>query len=107
MAYMKKASTIYGRGFFTWWRGDDWFRTNSPDTRATLGVVRKDSGVWAFAAAPPTHHSVQISNQRIRPLGFSCKQRLHDSPDNSCGKVPRMDGLCMTQVELAERWRIS
>jgi hypothetical protein len=53
------------------------------------------------------HHSVQISNRINSPLGFSSKQRLHDSPDNSCGKMQRMDGRCMTQTELAERWRIS
>jgi len=50
---------------------------------------------------------VQISNRINSPLGFSGKQRLHDSPDNSYGKMQRMDGRCMTQTELAERWRIS
>lgn len=55
----------------------------------------------------PSHHSVQISNRINSPLGFSGKQRLHDSPENSRGKVQNMDGRCMTQTELAERWQIS
>jgi len=52
------------------------------------------------------HHLVQLSDWRSSPLGFSGKQRLHDSPDNSSGKMQRRDGRCMTQTELAERWRI-
>lgn len=40
-------------------------------------------------------------------LGFIRKQRLHGSPDNSCGRTPMKTERCMTQTELAERWRIS
>jgi len=57
------------------------------------------------AVIPAFHDSVQISNRINSPLGFSKKKRFHDSPDNSCGKVQRMNGRCMTQTELAERWR--
>jgi hypothetical protein len=53
------------------------------------------------------HHSVQISNRSISPLGFSGKQRLHGSPDNSYRRTPMNTERCMTQTELAERWRIS
>lgn len=59
------------------------------------------------ALAPPMHHSVQISNWNNCPLGFSRKQRLHGRPDNSCGRTPMTTERCMTQTELAERWRIS
>ena len=59
------------------------------------------------AATPPTHHSVQISDQSNSVLGFPRKQRLHSSPDNSCGKTLMTTERCMTQTELAERWRIS
>jgi len=40
-------------------------------------------------------------------LDFFCFQRLHRSPDNSCARMQNMDGRCMTQTELAERWRLS
>ncbi len=59
------------------------------------------------AATPPTHHSVQIFDQSNSVLGFPRKQRLHSSPDNSCGKTLMTTERCMTQTELAERWRIS
>ena len=59
------------------------------------------------AISPPMHHSVQISDQRISRLGFPGKQRLHSSPDNSCERTPMTTERCMTQTELAERWRIS
>jgi len=60
-----------------------------------------------FAVIPPLHHSVQISNRINSPLGFSGKQRFHDSPDNSHGRTPMKTERCMTQTELAERGRIS
>jgi hypothetical protein len=53
------------------------------------------------------HHSVQISNWSISQLGFSGKQRLHGSPENSCERTPMKTERCMTQTKLAERWRIS
>ncbi len=59
------------------------------------------------ALASPMHHSVPVSDRIDSPLGFSGKQRLHSSPDNTCGKMQMKTERCMTQTELAERWRIS
>jgi hypothetical protein len=50
------------------------------------------------------HHSVQISDSSISQLGFPGEQRLHISPDNSCGRTHMTIERCMTQ---AEHWRIS
>lgn len=59
-------------------------------------------------ALHPSHLRLRAALERvIIHLDFFPFQRLHRSPDNSCARMQNMDGRCMTQTELAERWQIS
>jgi hypothetical protein len=57
--------------------------------------------------ASPIHHSVPVSDGINFPLGFLPKLRLNDSPDKTCERTHMKTERCMTQSELAERWRLS
>lgn len=46
-------------------------------------------------------------HRRVPTLGFSGKQRLHRSPENTCRRTRMKTERCMTQTELAERMRLN
>ena len=58
---------------------------------------------------PPRRRIVQFRFRtgKSAALGFSGKQRPHSSPDKTCGRTHMKTERCMTQTELAERWRLS